>query len=86
MRPQHMNPQEAVLAHNDLGAHRSLAIHHNTVQLTDEAIDQPAIDHAEAIDQHGVEETHFRVLDEGESWGIPPLATRDGAVLEQAAE
>lgn len=86
MTPQHMNPEEAVLAHNDLGAHRSLAIHHSTVQLTDEAIDQPAIDHAEAADQHGVATDHFRVLETGESWTVPPLATAGGAVLEQAAE
>lgn len=73
MKPQHMNPAEAVQAHLDLGAHRSLAIHHGTVQLTDEAIDQPAIDHAAALSKHGVDAGHFRVLSPGESWSIPPL-------------
>lgn len=86
MSAQHMNPEEAVHAHNDLGARHSLAIHHSTVQLTDEAIDQPAIDHAQAIDQHGVSTDHFRVLETGESWTVPPLATAGGPVLEQAAE
>lgn len=71
MKPQHMNPQEAVLAHTDLGAHHSLAIHHGTVQLTDEAIDQPVIDHARAMDFHSIDPDHFRALEPGESWTIP---------------
>jgi L-ascorbate metabolism protein UlaG (beta-lactamase superfamily) len=47
MAPQHMNPPEAVRAHLLLGSKQSLAIHHGTVQLTDEAIDAPV----EALDQ-----------------------------------
>ncbi|MGI9465067.1 MAG: MBL fold metallo-hydrolase [Aestuariivirgaceae bacterium] len=86
MQAQHMNPEEAVLAHNDLAAHRSLAIHHGTVQLTDEAIDQPVIDHEIALDKHGVDAGAFRATEPGESWTIPPLATSGSGVLEQAAE
>jgi len=36
MRYVHMNPQDAFQAHLDLHAHRSLAIHYRTFQLTDE--------------------------------------------------
>ena len=86
MKLQHMNPEEAVLAHKDLGAQHSLAIHHGTVQLTDEAIDQPVIDHAEALHHHGVGHKTFRAIKPGESWSIPPLATTGQPVLEQAAE
>ena len=86
MAPQHMNPEEAVMAHNDLAAHRSLAIHHGTVQLTDEAIDQPGSDHATALQTHGIDARHFRVLKPGQSWPIPPLASGSEPVLEQAAE
>ncbi len=86
MSAQHMNPEEAVLAHNDLSAHRSIAIHHGTVQLTDEAIDQPVIDHEIALDKHGVGAENFRVIEPGESWSIPPLATHHRPVVEQAAE
>jgi L-ascorbate metabolism protein UlaG (beta-lactamase superfamily) len=41
MSPVHMNPDEAVEAHRILGAAVSIAIHHGTFQLADEAIDTP---------------------------------------------
>jgi len=41
MSPIHMNPEEAVEAHHILGASSSIAIHHGTFQLADEAIDTP---------------------------------------------
>ena len=39
--PVHMAPEEAVRAHEILGARTSIAIHHGTFQLTDEGIDTP---------------------------------------------
>ncbi len=74
MKPQHINPAEAVQAHIDLGAHHSLAIHHGTVQLTDEAIDEPVAHLSEALEHHGIDHARFRALTPGESWRIPPLA------------
>lgn len=41
MSPVHMSPEEAVKAHTILDAKRSIAIHHGTFQLADEAIDSP---------------------------------------------
>jgi L-ascorbate metabolism protein UlaG (beta-lactamase superfamily) len=41
MSPIHMAPEEAVRAHEILGARTSIAIHHGTFQLTDEALDTP---------------------------------------------
>jgi L-ascorbate metabolism protein UlaG (beta-lactamase superfamily) len=41
MRTMHMNPAEAVQAHLDLKARRSLGMHYGTWQLTDEGIDDP---------------------------------------------
>jgi L-ascorbate metabolism protein UlaG (beta-lactamase superfamily) len=41
MSPVHMTPEEAVRAHEILGAKTSIAIHHGTFQLADEAIDTP---------------------------------------------
>lgn len=67
MGPVHMNPDDAVRAHVDLQAQRSLAIHFNTFQLTDEAVDQPVIDLREALLAHGVPEAAFHVLAEGEA-------------------
>jgi L-ascorbate metabolism protein UlaG (beta-lactamase superfamily) len=41
MSPVHMSPEEAVQAHEILGAKNSIAIHHGTFQLADEGIDTP---------------------------------------------
>jgi L-ascorbate metabolism protein UlaG (beta-lactamase superfamily) len=41
MSPVHMGPEEAARAHETLGARTSIAIHHGTFQLGDEAIDTP---------------------------------------------
>jgi L-ascorbate metabolism protein UlaG (beta-lactamase superfamily) len=65
MKPVHMNPAEAVRAHLDLQSHTSLAIHHGTIQLTNEAIDQPLRDLEIAMRQHGIPETEFLTPDVG---------------------
>jgi L-ascorbate metabolism protein UlaG (beta-lactamase superfamily) len=41
MSPVHMSPDEAARAHEILSAATSIAIHHGTFQLADEAIDTP---------------------------------------------
>lgn len=41
MSPVHMGPEEAVEAHRILGAATSVAIHHGTFQLADEALEDP---------------------------------------------
>ena len=41
MSPVHMAPDEAVRAHQVLGAETSIAIHHGTFHLADEGIDTP---------------------------------------------
>ena len=71
MAAQHMNPEEAVLAHLDLGARLSVAMHFGTFQLTDEAIDAPVEALAAARARHGVPPEAFRVLDFGESLRWP---------------
>ncbi|HEX7139130.1 MAG TPA: MBL fold metallo-hydrolase [Vicinamibacterales bacterium] len=68
MRDIHMNPEEAVKAHLDLGADRSIGMHFGTFQLTLEAIDDPvhALDAARRA--HGVAPDAFRAPDFGESF------------------
>jgi len=71
MAPQHMNPEEAVRAHLDLGAALSIAMHFATFQLTDEAIDAPmtALEAARAM--HGVAAADFRIPAFGETIVAP---------------
>jgi L-ascorbate metabolism protein UlaG (beta-lactamase superfamily) len=67
MKPVHMNPEEAVRAHLDVGSRVSVGMHFGTFQLTDEAIDEPlrALERARA--RQSVSAEAFRVLDCGES-------------------
>jgi L-ascorbate metabolism protein UlaG (beta-lactamase superfamily) len=86
MHPQHMNPEEAVKAHMDLASELSIGIHHATVQLTDEAIDEPAAALARALGQQGIEQQRFLVLDPGEGIDVSSLAQTRGRMLGTAAE
>ncbi len=67
MRQQHVDPEEAVRIHRDLGARRSVGIHWGTFQLTDEPLDQPLADLAAARDKLGVGRHEFIVLRHGET-------------------
>lgn len=68
MANQHINPAEAVRAHQDLGARRSLGVHWGTFALTDEALDRPPRDLAAARGEQGVAAGDFFVLPIGGSW------------------
>ena len=62
MAPIHMAPDEAVRAHQILGATTSIAIHHGTFQLADESIDTPKKLLAECV-----RDESFLVLNNGQS-------------------
>jgi L-ascorbate metabolism protein UlaG (beta-lactamase superfamily) len=66
MRDQHMNPSDAVKALADCGAEQALAHHHGTFQLTDEAIDAPAIALGAALDAAKLPREKFAVLKPGQ--------------------
>lgn len=67
MAPMHMNPAEAVQTHLDLGARLSLAMHWGTVQLTDEARDEPPAALAAARVAANLPAESFKVLAPGAS-------------------
>ena len=60
--PNHVNPEEALMIHADVGAKRSLGIHWGTFPLTDEPLDQPPRDLAAARRVRGVADDAFFVL------------------------
>ena len=54
----------------DCGAEQALAHHHGTFQLTDEAIDAPAIALGVALDEAKVARERFAVLKPGQVFEI----------------
>jgi L-ascorbate metabolism protein UlaG (beta-lactamase superfamily) len=75
MKDIHMNPDEALRAHLDLGAKQSLGMHFGTFQLTTEAIDEPLRALEIARRDHQVADDRFRVLEFGESFALTPALT-----------
>jgi len=67
MQPVHVNPEEAVRIHLDVGARRSIGMHFGTFQLTDEGIDEPMAALSRARDVARVAADAFGVLDFGET-------------------
>jgi L-ascorbate metabolism protein UlaG (beta-lactamase superfamily) len=65
MEPIHMNPEDAVRAHLDVGPRVSIGMHYGTFQLTDEGIDEPIRALERARLEHGVSGEAFRVLEFG---------------------
>lgn len=68
MRPQHMNPEDAVKALVDLGADQALGHHWGTFHLTNEGIEQPVRDLADACAAAGLPPERFKPLRPGEVW------------------
>jgi L-ascorbate metabolism protein UlaG (beta-lactamase superfamily) len=68
MRPQHMNPEEAVRAMQACGAEQALGHHWGTFRLTNEGVDEPPRELAQALEAAEVPAERFRALRPGEVW------------------
>ncbi|BAN46558.1 MBL fold metallo-hydrolase [Metapseudomonas resinovorans] len=73
MRDYHMNPDDAVQAHRQLGSRSSLAIHFGTFNLTDEGQFAPPRDLRKALKEWQVDANDFRLPTPGYQWLIPPV-------------
>lgn len=67
MRPVHVDPEEAVRIHGDVGSRQSLAMHWGTFRLTLEPLDEPPRRLAAALAAAGIPAAAFRVLQHGET-------------------
>jgi N-acyl-phosphatidylethanolamine-hydrolysing phospholipase D len=72
MQTSHVNPDEAVRAHLDLGAKRSLGVHWGTFPLTDEPLDQPPRDLDAARVAHRVQGDVFVTMPIGGTLKLAP--------------
>lgn len=71
MQRQHIDPAEAVRIHQDMHARLSLGIHWGTFILTDEALQQPPKDLADALQKAGVPSAQFPHWAIGETRALP---------------
>ncbi len=65
MKDQHVDLNEAVQIHLDLGAKRSLGVHWGTFQLADDPLDQPLHELAGVCSAKGVAAESFFLLPVG---------------------
>jgi hypothetical protein len=73
MRPQHIDPAEAVTVHQDVQSKRSMAIHVATFPLTDEPLDEPIALLETASKEANLKDGEFVALCHGAM-----IATADG--------
>jgi L-ascorbate metabolism protein UlaG (beta-lactamase superfamily) len=81
MAPQHIDPGEAVTAHQMLGATRSMAIHFGTFRLADDGQQQPVDELLTAIRAGGLGPDSFWIPDHGEQLSV----TRDVVAFRSAS-
>jgi len=67
MKQHHMNPEEALQAHADIKAKKSIGIHWGTFILTDEPLDEPPQKLGAALQQKKNPAPDFTVLKHGET-------------------
>lgn len=72
MEPVHMNPFDAVRAHQDLHSKLSIGMHFGTFQLTDEPIDAPVKLLEQVLKEKNIALENFQVLQPGESRIVKP--------------
>ncbi len=83
MRAHHVNPEEAVKIHQDVGALHSVAMHWGTFMLSDEPVEEPPHRLAIARREAGLKESEFFVMKHGETRSLrllrmPGRADYDG--------
>jgi len=66
LKPQHVNPEEAVLLHKDIRSKKSIGMHWGTFILSTEGIMQPREDLLAAVLKHGLPEDEFITVNIGQ--------------------
>lgn len=74
MRPNHLNPPEALQAFRDLGARTFIPIHYGTFRLSDEPLDEPLAWFTELVKREGTADA-ARILAIGEVYRFNTTST-----------
>src|SRR5690606_10280794 len=72
MADYHVDPDEAVQVHLDVGARYSIGIHWGSFELTDESLDAPIDALARALDARDIPRSAFELLRHGETRQLKP--------------
>ncbi len=75
MSPIHISPADAVQVHEDVQSAYSIGCHYGTFPMADDGMDDPVIHLREALQQRGISDSTFLVLDEGHYWQLPTAPT-----------
>ena len=67
MKAAHVNPEEAVMIHQDINARYSVGIHWGTFELTDEPLNEPPQRLRSALEKKGITNEEFFVMKHGET-------------------
>jgi len=70
MSPMHINPEEAIKVHKDVGADISFGMHFGTFPLADDGMDDPVNDFTKAIQKPENSGVNFKLLTEGDSFRL----------------
>jgi N-acyl-phosphatidylethanolamine-hydrolysing phospholipase D len=73
MRAMHVNPEEAVKIHRDVGSRQSVAMHWGTFRLTEEPVDEPPHALARALAAADIPHERFWVMQHGETRTLEAL-------------
>ena len=71
MKVHHINPEEAVRIHQEVGSQLSIGIHWGTFRLSSEALQQPPRDLERALEQHRLDPKTFITIPPGETLRFP---------------
>jgi L-ascorbate metabolism protein UlaG (beta-lactamase superfamily) len=81
MEKQHMNPEQALQAFEDLGARTFVAMHWGTFKLADEPLDEPPLRLDAERARRGIAPERVRVLAVGETLDVARPAAAGRAVM-----
>ncbi|MAO66444.1 MAG: twin-arginine translocation pathway signal [Balneola sp.] len=70
MSPMHVDPEEAIQVHKDVGAEISFGMHFGTFPLADDGMNDPANDFSKALQKPENRGVNFKLLEEGDSFEL----------------